>query len=181
MPTRSGNSYLKSNLCKCGEFYAYNKFNYKCSQCYKCTIIDPTHTRHIHTLKGYIQKCNNWANETCFAKDHSTLKHLQKISKMKNDIIFYKVSRIILQMSHKFLFAEDALKMYHDNPTVFRAHIVGSMVGDWWNINSKKTTWPPFISCYYGNYDEPLVPCNHTPPRMPNKIQNVFVELPSLE
>lgn len=136
MPTRSGKHYLKTPkaiLCKCGEFYAYSKFNYKCSSCYK-SLIDGKD----YTINGYIQKCNEWANKNCFKEDHVLLKHLKQISKMKNDDILYKISRIILKMeTKKFLFAEDALKMYHDNPSCLRAHIVGSLVGDWWNINSK--------------------------------------------
>jgi hypothetical protein len=165
MPTRSGQKYLKTKLCKCGNFYTHPKFKYKCSSCYK-SVIDGKD----YTIDGYIQKCNEWANKNCLKEDHGFLKHLKQISKMKNDNILYKISRIILKKAKKFLFAEDALKMYHDNPTNLRAHIVGSIVGDWWNINSKKTTWPSFVSCYYGNYNELPSPCSRIPSRLPNKI-----------
>ena len=99
------------------------------------------------------------------------LAQLKQVSKLKKDILLYSMLRLFKNMTNQLLFAKDALKLYHDNPTVTRAHIVASMVGDWWNINSSETTWPAFCSCYYGNYDEPIMG-NTIPPRLPHSMRD---------
>ena len=168
MPTRSGKQYLKPYLCQnCMKFYSLEIFNNKCSRCYSSIS-----TGEPATSVEFEEKCNEWATTACI-KDNKMLAQLKQVSKLKKDILLYSMLQLFKNMTNQFLFAKDALELYHDNPTITRAHIVASMVGDWWNINSNKTTWPSFCSCYYGNYDE-ILHAGAIPPRMPN---NIFIKL----
>ena len=70
----------------------------------------------------------------------------------------------------KYLLADDALVLYRDNPTLTRAHLLGHIVSDWWNIVSTDNKWPSHAACYYGNFNElPEVSMN-VPPRLPRKL-----------
>jgi len=52
-----------------------------------------------------------------------------------------------------------------------RGHIIGHIIGDWWNIISGEGKWPSFMACYYGNYNEPHAFSNTVPSRMPYSLQ----------
>ncbi len=164
MPTRSGKNYLKTKLCKCSKFYIYKDFGYKCSECFGYS--------KAFDYKTYEKDCNEWAINACYKEDEVLL--LKQVSKKMNDKLLYEFIKLFRSTSSpkKYILAKDALEMYNHNPTLPQAHILASIVGDWWNINSKNTTWPPFCSCYYGNYDESIKGAS-IPLRLPHSMLDI--------
>ena len=166
MPLRNGKSYLKSHLCnRCNNFYSSNQFDYKCSACFNRV------SGQLSTYEVYIKNCNNWATENCLVSTDSSFQPLKRISKLKNDILLYNWLRMVKHADNKFLFAEDALQLFKDNPTLKRGHILGHIIGDWWNIISGENKWPGYVACYYGNYNEPPTFSAIAPSRMPRNLQ----------
>ena len=138
MPLRNGKQYLDSYLCrKCKEFYGSDNHNYKCSNCFNRV------SGQLSTYEAYIKSCNNWVIENCLVSTDSSFQSLKRISKLKNDILLYNWLRMVKHADSKFLLAKDALQLFKDNPTLKRGHILGHMIGDWWNIISGENKWPP--------------------------------------
>jgi len=165
MPTRSGKNYLKTKLCKCSKFYIHKDFDYKCSICFRAV------SGQISTTEVYIENCNKWAEKNCVASNEPSFQLLKQISNFKNDILLYNVLRHTYKTTNKFLLAKDAIELFKDNPTLKRGHIIGHIIGDWWNIISGEGKWPPFMACYYGNYNEPPAFSTTVPSRMPYSLQ----------
>ena len=166
MPLRNGKQYLDSYLCRrCKEFYGSDDYDFKCSACFNRV------SGQLSTYEAYIESCNNWATENCLVSTDSSFQPLKRISKLKNDLLLYNCLRMIKHADNKFLLAKDALKLFKDNPTLKRGHILGHMIGDWWRIISGENKWPAYVSCYYGNYNEPHTFSTIVPPRMPHSLQ----------
>jgi hypothetical protein len=155
MSTRSGANYLTPYKCtSCNEFYGSEMFGYKCSAC----------SGFSKSQEDYIKECDEWASSRVV--DHDTITFLRSF-RYKDDILLLNAFSTMEEPC--WILAEDALKLFLYNPTHVRGLIVASKVLDWWNINSKTTQWPAYLSCYYGNFNEPISG-KSIPPRMPNKL-----------
>jgi hypothetical protein len=165
MPLRNGKQYLQDYLCrKCTRFYGAEQYNYNCSYC-----IDGKHG--LPTQRVFMEECDKWATEHSLKKTDLWYRHLQKASKLKKDEILYGFIRAMKRTnSSKYLLAEDALILYRDNPSLIRAHLLGHIVSDWWNIVSRDDKWPSHTACYYGNFNELPEITNNVPPRLPNGL-----------
>ena len=74
------------------------------------------------------------------------------------------------------LSSKDALEIFKsssESRTNARGHIVATHIADWWNIKTSRAggEWPPYLACYYGDFDSPYPP-RTLPPRPPNKMLN---------
>ena len=77
----------------------------------------------------------------------------------------------MLKPSNKFFYATEIKKLVDIVKDKKIKHILTSMVGDWWNINSTNG-WESFLVCYYGNFNDDI-DINH-PLRKPNQQSYLF-------
>lgn len=152
MPLRNGKKYLISHLCKCGDLYSNEKFDYKCSECFEYLT-----KNGIMTSKEYSDKCDEWVK-------NNTIGETGRLFLLKNknitDLHLFNLLTSILETTGKYITEKVGLELFKAGRTNLRGHIVGSFVADWWNIKSLRVSdenkWPSYLDCYYGNYSEDM-------------------------
>jgi len=152
MPLRNGKKYLISHLCKCGDLYSNEKFDYKCSECFEYLT-----KNGIMTSKEYSDKCDEWVK-------NNTIGETGRLFLLKNknitDLHLFNLLTSILDTTGKYITEKVGLELFKAGRTNLRGHIVGSFVADWWNIKSLRVSdenkWPSYLDCYYGNYSEDM-------------------------
>ena len=177
MPIRSGKEYLIHHLCNCGKFYSCKEFSYKCSGCWNYC-----EKNGIMTSKEFGDKCRKWVKDNTV--DEIGRKIILKNKEMSDQRLFNFLTDILKHTS-KYITADIGLKLFKDNPTTNRGHIVGSFIADWWNIKSRnvieENKWPSYMDCYYGNYSEDISTWpgykneETIPPRKPSGKNNDMV------
>ena len=167
MPLRSGKEYLVSHKCVCGKFYSNRQFEYKCSECFGLLVKD-----NYLGPEEFTAKCDEWAKNNVIL-DQVVRNMVTKCAMLRRDELLLDMLSMVKLSCSKLISSEFGVALYRCYPSLRRGHIVASFVADWWNINSNTTDWPAHLSCYYGNFNEPLRMWNgktKIPPRMPNSM-----------
>jgi len=171
MPLRSGRYYLKAHKCQvCLKFYSHTEFNYKCSYCFNGGGPEPycPSPEELAATEEWVNKNTINPTDPLHSKYVSLIKH----GAMMGNMVLLAVLRNLRDEEGKLLRASHALELFRLSESTQRGHVVGSYVADWWNIRTQSAggEWPPYVVCYYGNFDSPYVP--KMPPRPPRGTLN---------
>ena len=147
MPLRNGKSYLKNYMCqKCNSFYSHKDYNYKCSACF----LGKKSSYYAKIQFG--KNCDQWVKENTVNKN-KTILMLKKVAK-KPRLLMKVLSQ--LKSRSQLITAELGLELWNSNP-VKENEMICLFIADWWNIRSDfRSSWPNYLTCYYGNFNEPL-------------------------
>ena len=187
MQLRNGKVKLQFPKCRdCNEFYAYKKYKYKCSGCYKGL-------KNVTPWKDeeFRNSVNKWAEEKIkisnrngglialsrslrlafngsFSKERRVVAIYSLIEKIKKS---YQISNIEFYISAKD--GEELLRRTGiDVPE--KSHLICPLILDWWNM--KKYRFHGFEMCYYGRYGDEDDFCEQIksiPPPPPHKNWSV--------
>ena len=161
MYTRSGLAYLEPYKCvKCGIYYGSDIYRKQCSACFGIT----------KSNDELVKECDTWASSQVMS--YGYLSALRGIVRTRNEQLIYNTVKEFKKAGERWILSKDALTFFLMNPTNTMGHLFASITIDWWNINSKTTLWPSYLSCYYGNFNEPISGSN-VPPRMPNNLDTM--------
>ena len=166
MPTRSGKEYLVSYECQeCKKFFGHPNFGFKCSGCAGHSVTQKRMTEkdlQEWTVRNTLQGSN--------MADSTWLNALRRTGRgFKSHAFHLDLLRHMHEHTGKWLAADDALNLLKKaGMTNKMTHVYGCYVADWWNIDSRKTDWPAFAACYYGNFNEGSSCIGPLPPRSPN-------------
>jgi len=154
-------------MCGCSKFYSNEKFNFKCSECYG--LFDKT---NYIEKENFITKCNEWVQANT-VQNSKIIGLLKRAGASTGNELMFNIISYVKEEKGLYISSDLGLELYKMNPTQQRGHIVASFIADWWNINSKLTEWPAYLSCYYGNFNESLEVCfmdnrRNIPPRLPH-------------
>ena len=149
-----------SKCVSCKDFFGNSILNMKCSYCFHNISKKSLNQMKAEYIKKYLIESESMikAIEVCLKKDIN----------QKEKFIIDLYSNM-LKPSDKFFFANEIKKLVDIVKDNKLKHILVSMVGDWWNINSSKG-WESTLVCYYGNFNEDI-DINY-PLRKPHSIFN---------
>lgn len=165
MPTRSGKRYLVAHLCqKCSTFYSHDVFGHLCSNC--AGVIKTTKIPRPE----FVARAAEWVKANTMDPDNVKYAAFLRGASRMGTTILYATLKGLREEEGLLLRASHAYKLFCDNGTVRRGHILGAHIGDWWNIRTKSAggEWPSYVVCYYGDWDSPSVPA--MPPRGPRAL-----------